>query len=190
MVGTGWGVGRAVEFEQRHVRMASVAARPTLEVIGAWSQTDSDSMGPPGGEHPAVRRGGPVYEPEPSAARAADAPARTTRRTRSSGPPEDRARSRGSGRGSGVLTGRMTADFARLRDISCVEQTYGMCRYDRTGARLILFRSINLIQRCLLDAKHSNKGIRGPATEVAELTLNQNPRMSLIHSSQDSPYSR
>ena len=28
-------------------------------------------------------------------------------------------------------------------DITCVERTHGMCRYDRTGARSILFRSVN-----------------------------------------------
>ncbi len=28
-------------------------------------------------------------------------------------------------------------------DITCVEPTHGMCRYDRTGARSILFRSVN-----------------------------------------------
>ncbi len=28
-------------------------------------------------------------------------------------------------------------------DITCVERTHGMCRYDRTGARSTLFRSVN-----------------------------------------------
>ena len=36
------------EFQQRHVRMASVAAEPTSEVtIGAWSRADSETTGPP-----------------------------------------------------------------------------------------------------------------------------------------------
>ena len=39
-------------------------------------------------------------------------------------------------------------------DMTCVERTSGMCRYDRTGARLIFLDQS--IQRCRLDAKHSN----------------------------------
>ena len=37
-------------------------------------------------------------------------------------------------------------------DISCVDQTYGMCRYDRTGASSILFRSI-IISNMLIEFK-------------------------------------
>jgi hypothetical protein len=73
-------------------------------VIGGHWSIEPGRLGPtssPGGEHPAVRLDGPVLGPEPSAVRPTDASARTTRRTRSSGPPDDRARSHRSERSAG-----------------------------------------------------------------------------------------
>jgi hypothetical protein len=93
-----------------------MAARPTSEVLlqfRAWSQAVSEATGPPGGEHPAVRRGGPVPGPgaEHSAGRGNFDPDDS----------EDEALRAGGGPGPksctwtecGALTVRMMADFAQ-----------------------------------------------------------------------------
>jgi hypothetical protein len=62
--------------------------------LGTIGPTRRRASGPTGGEHPAVRRGGPVLGP--GAERSAGSGCidmDTTRRTRRDGPPEDRARS-------------------------------------------------------------------------------------------------
>ena len=84
--------------------------------------------------------------------------ARTTRRSRRSGPAEDRARqaegrSRRTGGGSGpttsirnaggAFTNRMMAETLRVRaDIACVDPRMHMGRYDHPEVVLTLFRSV------------------------------------------------
>jgi hypothetical protein len=114
------------------------------------AKTDSDRARPPGGDHPATQRASPGVSTRStarrgrSAARHArsspsgsklgeprpeDAMSRTTRRSRRSGPAEDRSRRTGRGSGpttsirsiGGALTDRMVAETLRVRaDIVCV----------------------------------------------------------------------
>ncbi len=94
-----------------------MAAQQSVPVTGgfrAWNQADSEPTGPPGGEHPAVQRGGPVFKLGPGAERSAsrgcvDSDDSEDEARRAAGGPDPKSSTQAEG---GALNDRMMADFA------------------------------------------------------------------------------